>query len=135
MCRRARPAAWNHQVTIDRLEHSSTLVEAWNYAMALLKLNRYAEVKNFLQRRIPVARRVLGDDAETTLNLRRIYARALYEDAGATLDDLREAVTTHEEMERTARRVFGSAHPLARKIEADLRVARAVLRANEETQP
>ena len=103
--------------------------------MALLKLNRYAEVKNFLQRRIPVARRVLGDDAETTLNLRRIYARALYEDAGATLDDLREAVTTHEEMERTARRVFGSAHPLARKIEADLRVARAVLRANEETQP
>ena len=66
---------------------------------------------------------------------RRIYARALYEDAGATLDDLREAVTTYEEIERTARRVFGSAHPLARKIEADLRMARAALRANEETQP
>ena len=80
------------------------------------------------------ARRAEGA-GRRTLNLRRIYARALYEDAGATLDDLREAVTTHEEMERTARRVFGSAHPLARKIEADLRVARAVLRANEETQP
>ena len=32
-------------------------------------------------------------------------------DTGATLDDLREAVTTLEELERTARRVFGGAHP------------------------
>ena len=102
--------------------------------MALLKLKRYAEVKNFLQRRIPVARRVLGDDDETTLNLRRIYARALYEDAGATLDDLREAVTTHEEMERTARRVLGGAHPRVVEIEETLRDARAALRAREDTQ-
>ena len=32
-------------------------------------------------------------------------------DDGATLDDLREAVTTLEETERTARRVLGGAHP------------------------
>ena len=32
---------------------------------------------------------------------------ALYEDPDATLDDLREAVTTLEEIEPTARRVFG----------------------------
>ena len=30
-------------------------------------------------------------------------------------------------MERTARRVLGSAHPLARKIETDLQTARATL--------
>ena len=53
---------------------------------------------------------------------------ALYKDAGATLDDLREAVTTLEETERTARRVFGSAHPLTRWIEGTLRDARAALR-------
>ena len=34
---------------------------------------------------------------------------ALYMDPSATLDDLREAVTTLEEMERTARRVLGGA--------------------------
>ena len=40
------------------------------------------------------------------------YAEALYQDTGATLDDLREAVTTLEETERTMRRVFGGAHPI-----------------------
>ena len=33
------------------------------------------------------------------------YARTLYKDPSATLDDLREAVTTLEDAERTARRV------------------------------
>ena len=58
---------------------------------------------------------------------------ARYENKGATLDDLREAVTTLEEMERTARRVFGGAHPIAVEIEKALRLARAALRAREET--
>ena len=38
------------------------------------------------------------------------YARALY-DPAAALDDLSEAVTTLEETERTARRVFGNGPP------------------------
>ena len=37
---------------------------------------------------------------------------ALYFDAAATLDDLREAVATLEDAERIARRVLGGAHPL-----------------------
>ena len=44
-------------------------------------------------------------------------------DDAATLDDLREAVTTLEETERIARRVFGGAHPLTKGIEGDLRAA------------
>jgi hypothetical protein len=59
------------------------------------------------------------------------YARALFNDEDATLDDLREAVTTLEEMERIARRVFGSAHPHARSIEVALQKSRAALRARE----
>ena len=39
--------------------------------------------------------------------MRATYAKALYEDDGATLDDLREAVDTYEDTERTARRVLG----------------------------
>ena len=59
------------------------------------------------------------------------YARALYHDDSATLDDLREAVTTVEETERTARRVLGRAHPIVVAMEQSLRNARAALRARE----
>ena len=52
-------------------------------------------------------------------------------DPAATLDDLHEAVTTLEETERTARRVFGGTHPLTSTIERHLQNARAALRARE----
>ena len=63
--------------------------------------------------------------------MRANYAKALFKDPSATLDDLREAVTTLEETERTARRVFGGAHPLTAQIERRLPEARAVLGARE----
>ena len=63
--------------------------------------------------------------------LRMNYGRALYEDDGATLDELREAATTLEETERTARRIMGGAHPLVARIQYHLRKARAALRARE----
>ena len=61
-----------------------------------------------------------------------MYARALQENPDATLDDLREAVTTLEELTRTARRVFGGAHPLTSTVEGDLRSYRDALRASEK---
>ena len=60
-----------------------------------------------------------------------MYARALYYDEGATFDDLRKAVTTLEDVERTARRVFGGAHPIVMGVEDDVQDARAALRARE----
>ena len=60
-----------------------------------------------------------------------IYAEALYSDDGATLDDLREAVTMLEEIEPIARRLLRGAHPLTRVIELHLREARAALGASE----
>ena len=63
------------------------------------------------------------------------YVTALGLDTGATLDDVREAVTMLEESERTARRVLGSAHPLTVDIEDELRDARAALRARETPPP
>ena len=81
---------------------------------------------------MPVARRFLGDGNETTLKMRLNYTEALWSDDDATLDDFREAVTTLEDADRTARRVMGGAHPLAAKIELNLRMARAALRAHEE---
>ena len=85
-----------------------------------------------MRKMIPVARRTLGEGHETTLQMRWNYALALYRDArGATVDDLREAVATLVEADRTARRVMGGAHPLFLQIEDDLRAARAVLAARE----
>ena len=62
-----------------------------------------------------------------------------YEETGdephaATLDDLREAVTTLEGTERTARRVLGGAHPLTTGIEISLRNARAARRVRERVR-
>ena len=46
------------------------------------------------------------------------FTLALCENDAATLDDLREAVTTLEDTERIARRVLGGAHPITEDIEA-----------------
>ena len=67
-----------------------TLGSAYNYAATLNDLGRFEEAKSLLSRTLPVARRVLGEGFDLTLRIRSIYARALYEDDGATLDDLRE---------------------------------------------
>ena len=65
------------------------------------------------------------------LMMRLNYAIALYKDPTATIDDLREAVATNEEIERTARRVMGGANPITGGIERHLQKSRAVLRARE----
>ena len=99
--------------------------------MSLPDLGRFKEAKSVLRQTIPVARRVHGDGGEVTLKMRWTYGQSLYQDSAATLDDLREAVTTLEDTERTARRVFGGAHLLTMQIEDELRKSLAALRARE----
>ena len=98
-------------------------------------VQRYAEAKSLLRRTILVARRVLGEGHQTTLKMRGCYAEALYNDPGATLDDLRKAVTTLEDAERISRRVLGRSHPTTAGVEGALRAARAKLRARETPSP
>ena len=112
-------------------EHVNTLYEANNYAGSLMTLERFEEAKSLLRKAMPVARRTLGYDSIVTLTMRKLYAQALYEDTRATVDDLREAVTTLEEIERIARRVLGGAHPLVDGIGKRLRESRANLSARE----
>ena len=115
-----------------------TIREALNYASSLISLERFQEAKSLLRKTMPVARRVLGEGNDATLKMRWSYARALYENPGATLDDIREAVMTLEETTRIARQVLGGAHPLTVDIEDQLRDAElqaylreAYLRARE----
>ena len=115
--------------------HEETLRAAYNYACSLSELKRFEETGSLLRKTMPVARRVLGEGNRLALKMRWNYAHALYKADGATLDDLREAVTTLEGTTRTARRVLGGAHPLVAQIEGKLRDARAALRAREEPSP
>ena len=112
-------------------EGRETLTLANNYAMSLNGLQRFGDARSLLRKSIPVARRVLGEGHELTLKMRWNYALALYRDPGATLDDLSEAVATCEDAGRTARRVLGSARPLAHLIENSMREARALLDARD----
>ena len=111
--------------------HPRTLLAAGNCAASLVDLLRFEEAKSLLRKTMPVARRVLGDDDRLTLMIRRMYAKALCRDPDATLEDIREAVTTLEDAGRTARRVLGGPHPTTRGIEVALRDARAALRARK----
>ena len=58
-------------------EHEDTVIAANNYADSLRILRRFKEAKALLRKLLPVARRVLGEADEVTLNLRRLYAMAL----------------------------------------------------------
>ena len=83
---------------------------------------------------MPVARDVLEDKGRLMLKMRWIYAEALWQDPGATLDDLREAATTLEETARIARRVLGGSHPITEGIEDDLERSRAALLARGDVE-
>ena len=109
-------------------EHEETLCAALNYANSLINLRRFAVAKALSRKTITVARRVLGESNELTLLMRWSYADTLCSDPDATIDELREAVTTLEDTASTARRVLGGAHPLTASFEETLQDARAYLR-------
>ena len=129
---RLRRDVYSGWLKLNGEEYLSTLIAANNYAQSLVDLQSFKEVKSLLRRILPVARRVLRESHELTLKMRQNYVMALYRDKCATLDDLREAVTTIEDTARIARRVFGGAHPTTTGIEAVLREAQAALRSRTE---
>jgi hypothetical protein len=128
---RLRQEVYSGHLKLNGEEHPETLREANNYAVDLNDLQRFEEAKVLLRKVIPVARRVLGENQGLTLDMRWVYADALYQADGATLDEIRESVTTLEDMGRTARRVLGPANPTTAGIGKSLQNVRATLRARE----
>ena len=126
---------YSGRLRLNGEEHYDTLLAANNYAVTLACHDRFEEAKSLYRKSIPVAQRVLGESNEITLKMRRSYAGTLVINNGATLDDLREAITTLEELAPTALRVLGGAHPIATEIQLCLQDARAALRAREEAAP
>jgi len=132
---RMRREVYSGYVQLLGEEQEETLRAAYNYAVTLIEEEQFEEAKLLLHGAMPVARRVLGDSSELRLRIRWRYARVLYKDPAATLDDLREAVTAIDDLVRDSRRVVGGAHPLHGSLERDLARARAALRARDETVP
>ena len=126
-----RRHVYSRHLKLKGKENIDTLREADNYALSLIDLERFEEARLLSRRMMRVARRVLGASHNTTMRISRSYGKAIHRDAGATLDDLREAVTTLEDTARIARRVLGGAHPLTTDIEGNLQDARAALRARK----
>jgi len=112
-----------------------TLIAADNYALSLNYLQRFKESRSLMRKTLPVAQCVLGASNDTTIKMVRSYAQSLYKDDDATLDDIHEAVSTLEDAERIARRVFGGTNPTTMVIESNLRWARAALAARETPTP
>ena len=130
-----REEIYARRLKISGKEHDETIREATCYAAALIDSMRFKGAKELMCKTLPAAQRVLGTSHDLTLRMRKLYAQVLCRDPDATLDDLREAERTLEEIEQTVRRVLGAAHPLASAIEHDLRMSRAALRARETPSP
>ena len=123
---------YSGHVKLNGEEYIETLGAGSNYATSLIFLDRFEEARSLLRKTVPVARRVLGEDHELTLMMRKIYAGALCKDNRATFNDLREAVRTYEDTERIARRVLGGSHPLTVDIGRNLQIAQELLRRARE---
>ena len=134
-CMSLRRDVYSGYCRLSGEDGEASIASAHNYATSLNRLERFEEAKALFRKMTPVARRVLGEEHRLTLKMRWCYAEALYKDGSVPLDDLRESVTTLEDTERTARRVFGGTHPLTMGIENNLQNARAALRAREAPPP
>jgi tetratricopeptide (TPR) repeat protein len=132
---RIKREVYSGYLKLNGEEDEKTLLAANNYAGSLLRLERFKETKKLLRKTVPVARRVLGDSNDTTLRMRANYNVALVNANCSTLDDIREAVETLEEIVRTTRRVLGGSHPVTEDIGRCVRHSRAVLHARETPPP
>ena len=104
---------------------------AINLAMTLRKAGHKPEAKEFLRARSHVANRILGREDLVSLRIRWLYANSLWGDPDATLDDLVEAEATLKSVERSWRRIIGSAHQDTRDLELSLARAREKLAARQ----
>ena len=130
-CLRTQRDVYSGNLKLYGEQDIDPLQSATNYALCLGDSERFEEVKSLLRKMMPVARRVLGNCHEITLSMRWTCARVLCQDEGATLADIREAVTMLEDAARTCRRVLGGAHPTTEGVEDSLREAQTALHSSE----
>jgi tetratricopeptide (TPR) repeat protein len=85
--------------------HEETLIAAHNLGLSFIKLKRFAEAKSTLLTPIADARRTLGDDHATTLDLRDVFGEAL-----ALNEEMDAATAIYEDIIKRSRRLLGAQH-------------------------
>ena len=109
-------------------DNESTLISAGNLASTLVDdLQQFDEARAFLRDRIPEAMRVCGKDHDITFKMQRMYAQSLYENDGASREDVTAAIAQLEDIDRRQTRIYGAAHPQTRSTRRRLAEARAKL--------
>ena len=105
--------------------HELTINGAQNLVNALGKSGHFAEAKALLRKQIPNMRQ-LGPDHMSTISLRLLLAKCLYDNKNlkSTEGDVKEAVAILEDVDRRAKRVLGTQHPLAKDARGSLERAR-----------
>ena len=115
------------RLTLHGLDDERTLISVTCLAISLIRGKKWAETKDLTHEALPAARRALGSDHELTIKLECQLARASYADEGASLDELRQAISMYEDLIRRARRIFGDSHPAAESMAARIEEARTTL--------
>ena len=115
------------RLTLHGLDDERTLISVTCLAISLIRGKKWAETKDLTHKALPAARRALGSDHELTIKLECRLARASYADEGASLDELRQAISMYEDLIRRARRIFGDSHPAAESMAARIEEARVIL--------
>ena len=88
------------------------LTTAGNLASTLVDaLQQFDEARAFLRDRIPEAIRTLGKNHGTTFRLERMHAQCLYQNDGASREDVTAAIATLEDIDRRQTRIYGASHP------------------------
>ena len=107
-----------------KLDGYETLASGLNLCSTLVALKKFEEARPFLRKLIGRSRRALGPEHINTLRLRRAYAEAFFSDDAASAREVREAVTTLEELDAVARRIYGENHSDRLNIYGSLERAR-----------
>ena len=111
-------------------DNESTLISAGNLASTLVDdLQQFDEARAFLRDRIPEAIQFLGKDHDLAFKMQRMYAKCLYKNDGASLEDITAAVATLEDLDRRQTRIYGAAHPQTGSTRRRLAEAREKLAA------
>ena len=105
--------------------HSRTLQAAYNLAISLNRLEKYAETKSLLRGPISDAQRTFGNDNPLTLNLRSVLADTLGCLGG--IDNMRAAVVMREDVYNRTRQIFGPLHPITQRRQGRAEQFRAAL--------
>ena len=117
-----RRHVWTRFKAIDGAESRSTITAAFNYGGMIDN----ADSIPFFRELLPVARRVLGPDDLTTLEVAVKYGMILVSEGldNESVEDLTEGKKVLEDIYPRARRIMGAEHPFTMRIQVTLKMMR-----------